>query len=219
MDNNLEKHKLFGIEPDPAKTIPIIVGCVALVFVIVIIVAIRAFIESNQPRIDLLYTPESAVVTLDGKIVESGEIVLPAGAHEIKAEKFGFESEEVTVEAEWGEATPVYIVMSPNTDESSDWYIKNEEDGRIVEGITGYRNESESDEMMQQYPILNKLPIYEDDFYIYHQACDEPICILIDTNEDYYDEAIKYFREELDDDIGKYRFVFYDYSNPFLGEG
>ena len=74
--------------------------------------------------------------------------------------------------------------------------------------------------MKKRYPILKKLPIYEEDFYIYQQGCDEPtLCILIDTNEDYYNAAINYFRKNLDSDVGKYRFIFYDYSNPFLGEG
>ena len=222
MEDNLEKHSLFGVKPEPTRTTPIIVGCVLLLFVVIIIIAIKAFIESNQPRIDLLYTPESAIVTLDGKVVESGEIVLPAGEHEIKAEKFGFESEELKVEVGWGEATPVHIVMAPNIEETEDWYIsdKNTEDGRTVEGITGYQYEEEADDMALLYPILKKLPVYEEDFYIYQQACDEPtLCILVDTNEDYYEAAIKYFREKLDSDIGEYRFIFYDYSNPFLGEG
>ena len=220
MDDNLEKNSIFGVKPDSARVVPIVVGCIVLLFAVIAVVVIKIVIESNQPRIDLLYTPESALVTLDGEIVESGEKVVSAGKHEIKAEKYGFEPESFTVEVGWGEATPVQIIMTPNKDETSDWYFENEKDGRIIEGISGHQYEAESDDMLLMYPILEKLPIYKDDFNIYQQGCDEPtLCILIDTNEDYYDDAIEYFRAELDDDLGEYRFIFYDYSNPFLGEG
>ena len=221
MEDDLEKNTFWGIRPDPAKTVPIVVGCGVLIFLVIIVVAIKTYIEANQPRIDLLYTPESAMVSLDGEAVaKSGEITLPAGKHEIRAEKYGFEPVEMTIEVGWGEATPVHIVMTPNTEEAKDWYTINENDGRIAEGVMGYRYNAGSDEMIRRYPILAKLPIYEEDFYIYQQGCEEfKVCILIDTNEDYFDDAIEYFRKELDDDLGKYRFIFYDYSNPFMGEG
>lgn len=220
MESNLEKNTFLGIQPDPTRTAPIVVGCVIMMFVIIVIVVIKTFIEANQPRIDLLYTPESAVVSLDGKMVESGEITLSAGKHEIKAEKYGFEPVEMMIEVGWGEVTPVHVAMRPNMEEAGNWYTFNTNDGRIAEGINGYGYNAQSDEMVRRYPILAKLPIYEEDFYIYQQGCDElTACILIDTNEDYFDDAIEFFREKLDDDLGKYRFIFYDYSNPFVGEG
>ena len=216
MEDGSEENMLFGIKPDSARTVPIIVGCVILVFVIVIILAVKSFIESNQPRISLLYTPKTAVVTVDGEIIGPGEKVLSAGTHEIKAEKYGFETETVTVDVEWGEAIPVQIVMTPNKDETNYWYATNAEDGRILERIMGYQYDGGSGDMTRRYPILKKLPLFEEDFYIYQQGCDEPtLCILIDTNEDYFDDAIEYFREKLDDDIGKYRFFFYDSSFYF----
>ena len=220
MEDDLAKNTFWGIRPDSARTAPIVVGGVILLFVAIIVISVKTFIEANRPRIDLLYAPESAVVLLDGKMVKSGEIVLSAGKHVIRAEKYGFEPEEMDIEVEWGEATPVHFVMTANMEEAKNWYETHTNDGRIADGIIGYRYDSESDEMMRRYPILAKLPIYEEDYYIYQQGCDEPtVCILIDTNEDYFNDAIKYFREELDDDVGNYRFVFYDYSNPFLGEG
>ena len=219
MEKDFEKYSVFGIEPKPVRTLPIIVGSIVLLFIIVIVLSTKVFIENNQPRIDLLYVPSSAVVTLDGEMVGSGETVLSAGEHEIRIEKYGFDPENLTVKTNWGEVTPVHIVMTPNTDETKNWYAENEDDGRIAEGISGYIYDGEANRMIAEYPVLTKLPVFKEDFYIYQQACDEPICILVDTNEDYFEDAIRYFHEKLDDDIGKYRFVFYDYSNPFLGEG
>ena len=224
MEETQEKQKIFGvipvIRPDSKRTLPIIVGSVVIVLVIVIIISIKAFLENMQPRISLLYTPISAVVTVDGRLARSGEIALSAGTHEVKAEKYGFETETRMVEVEPGGATPVYIVMTPVMEETENWHTTHEEDGRIVEGISGYQYDAESESIMSQNPIVNKLPVVTNTFGIYQQGCDEStLCIYIDTYEGYYNTAIEYFRNNLDSDLGKYSFVFRNYSNPFLGEG
>lgn len=218
-----ENGKLFNvipiIQPDPARTMPIIVGIVVIIFVTVIALFIKSVVESSQPKINLVYAPTTALVTIDGKITQAGEIVLSPGAHEIKAEKFGFDSETVTVEAEPGKTKPVSIVLTPNREETGNWYNEHEEDGRVVDGAIGYEYDADSKEMLKDYPIIGQLPIINESFKIYQQGCDEPICVLIDADKSQYNAAIEYFREKLDSDIGKYRFVYTNYSNPFLGEG
>ena len=224
MDSSQDNKKLFGfipvVQPDSTRVVPIVAGCVALLFVVVIVIAVKTFIENRQPRIDLLYTPESAVVTLDGKLVEQGEIALSAGTHEIVVEKYGFETQVITVEAESGDTIPVHVILTPEIDDTSDWYKTHKDDGGIADGIVGYQYEAMTQEMMSQYPILNDLPVKKHGFGLYQQACEEDtLCIFVDGYKSFFDDAIDCFRDELDDDIGRYRFVFEDYYNPFLGEG
>lgn len=224
MEEYQDNKKLFGvipiIRPDSARIFPIVVGCIAVVFIVMIIIGIKIFIEQQQSRVDLLYTPTSAVVMLDGELVESGEIVVSPGTHEITAEKYGFEPQTITVEAEAGRTVSAHIVLVPNTDDASDWYYTHENDGKIVEGVVGYQSENEREEMMNRYPVLKKLPINKKEFKIYQQICDEEkMCILVDAYKENYGVAIDYFRDELDGDVGRYHFVFRNYFNPFLGEG
>ena len=182
--DGVQDKKLFGIipimNPNPTRTVPIVVSCVVICFVIAIVAFVKFFIESNRPRIDLLYTPLSAVATVDGKVVKSGEILLSAGTHEVKVEKYGFESETRMVEVGNGGATSVHIILEPNMEETKDWYSTHEDDGRVIEGVVGHQYEDESQYMLDQYPILTKLPIKTKSFEIYQQGCDEvTVCILV----------------------------------------
>ena len=223
MDNMHEKKKMFGFilegNPDSTKMWPMAVVGAVIMIIVVLVVFIKFFIENNQPRINLLYAPLSAVATMDGKAVDIGEIVL-SGKHEITVEKYGFESQTVEIEPGWGDATPVYIVLTPNMEETEDWYTTHEEDGRILEGINGYSYDAKVNDMIKQYPIIEQLPVIKQDYSFYQQACDEPtLCILVVAEEGYFGDAIDYFKKKLDSDVGKYRFIFSDYSNSFMGEG
>ena len=197
-----------------------IVALMLLVAGVFIYSIVYVIIAKNTSVLDIHCTPLSATVTIDGEVAMLGENSVSPGSHEIKAEKYGFESETVTVNVVGGEKLPVYFAMRSNAEFTKDWYIYNPEDAKMLEGIAGYELDSESEKIQKNYPNLSKLPVKQKDFSIYQQACTiSDVCIAVYAESYHREEALEYFKKKIDSDVGKYYFYFMSYYNPFLGEG
>lgn len=194
---------------------------VVVAFIGIIAFLISTTINTMTASVELHYTPTSTTITIDGKpYTGDGSITVTPGNHEIIAEKYGFETQTISVDAPSGQTTPVYIILEPNTDFTTDWYTTHPDDAILAEGITGYRLEYNNKILSQKYPNLSKLPIRAANFQIYQTACTvSEVCIMIDASSAHRDEALKYFRQKIDKDSGRYYITFKDYYNPFNGEG
>lgn len=203
------------------KGVKYAVGALALLIVGVFVYSIIfIIIAKNTATLDVYYTPLSATVTIDGKVVTQRENSVSPGQHEVRAEKYGFEPKTMTVNVAGGETSPVYIILQPNTEFTADWYAKHPDDSTMAEGITGYESDYESEKYYEKYPALSKLPIKQKDYSIYRQVCDiHEACIAVYAESNYREEALDYFREKVDSDVGQYYFIFMSYHNPFMGEG
>ncbi len=212
-DNNMQTRK-----PNYLALSAMLAGIPILIF---IIFGIKNLFSGSTTTIKLLFTPASAIATIDGKEYASGNIVLAPGVHEITVKKYGFQEQTKTLETKAGQTTSAYFILMPTEDFTMDWYKFHENDGRLSEGITSYAAEEENEKILKNFPVVKKLPVKNDNFNIYRQySCDnDTICIFIQAKPDKRNEAISYFKKNLDADVGKYSFIFEDYVNPFGEEG
>ena len=181
---------------------------------------IYASINRHFATVDLLFTPASSTVKIDGKTYAAGKFKLSPGSHQITIEKYGFTSIEETLELSSNQTTLAYYILTPNADFTQTWYKTNPDDARLAEGITSYLFDASSNNTLKKYPALSKLPVQQTNFSIYQSSCnDAEICIFIDAEPAHYESALTYFKSKIDSDIGRYHFIFKNYSNPFKGEG
>lgn len=191
-----------------------------LILVGIIYVVVHAIVTMTKSAVDIYFTPLSATVTIDGNEVAQNENRVSPGQHEVRVEKFGFETETFVVDVQVGETVPVYVVLQPNIDFTMDWYLIHPEDSKMAEGITGYELEYRAKKHKEEYPNLSKLPVKQTNYSIYQQECEAyKVCIRIIADINYRDDAINYFKDKIDSDVGKYYFIITDYYNPFRGEG
>ena len=212
--------RISSIKPKSTRIIPITIGASAILFLIIVILAIKFTIEAHLSTVDLLYTPSSAVATIDGKEYPSGEIQLPPGRHEVIVEKYGFETESTTIETYPGQTTPAYFVLDSNQPFTADWYSNNYDDALTAQGISSREYDDQRVDILDEYPAFKKLPVKQNGFSIYQATCNgTQICVTIDASNAFRNEAIEYFRKNIDSDLGRYYFTFKNYTNPFMGEG
>lgn len=199
----------------PILIVVVIVGAIGFLAFLV-----YTTINAVTATIDLKYTPVSAVATIDGEVYQAGEITVSPGFHEIKVNKYGFEEQAIAIDVPAGQTTNAYFILESNSDFTANWYATHSEDAIIAEGILGYNTDEDADDVFKKYPALSKLPVKTNYYSFFQTACDNyEVCILIQTDSAHRNEAIAYFRQEIDQDLGRYYFIFSDYHNPFMGEG
>lgn len=191
----------------------------SLFFVTIFVLVTTSIAKLRYSTIELTYTPASAVVTIDGKQVSAGEVRISPGDHVILIEKYGFEPDGKTLTTYPGSSHVINLSLSSNNPATSNWYTYHPNDQKIGEGIGSYEFDHFSEELQKNYPFVKNLPVETANFSIYRSSCEGEVCFYIDADPKYRDEAIEYFKKNLNSDVGKFKFRFKNYSNPFLGEG
>lgn len=192
-----------------------------LIFIGFIIYLIYLLFDQRLAKVDLFYTPTSASVTIDGVPYASfGTYKLSPGPHEFVIEKYGFETISTTLDLVSG-YNPAHFILQPNLDITQNWYKEHPDDQLIIEGLSSRNSNAKSDELLQKYPALTKLPQIKGRFSLHQASCyGSKTCVLVVSfSPAYHNKAIEYFRENVDSDLGRYYFSFKDYVNPFQGEG
>ena len=191
------------------------------VFVLLVIIGIVMAIVTNIPptRIILNYSPESATVTINGTLEDRRVLDLEPGKYIIEVSKYGFETYEAEVDLERFETETLFAVLEPSTVLTQNWYNKSPADSSVLDGRMSHEYDSNVRQMIEEFPIVEKLPVKSSEFEIYYGDCGEGNCeIVIKSDLGRYDKAIQYFYRSLDSDIGKYTFTFINYGNQFQGE-
>ena len=190
-----------------------------LMALMVILIAVLGIRNIPPTRIVLNYAPESAVVKVNGKEVDNDVLDLGPGEYKIEVEKFGFESYSSTVTLDRFETETVYAILKPAMVLTENWYDKSSEDSATLDGEMSNAYDAMAKQMVEEFPVTKKLPVKSSDFNIYYGECGEGSCeIIIESESMKYNEAVQYFYRSLDNDLGKYRFVFINYGNQFQGE-
>ena len=200
---------------------PLIIGLLffGIAFVLVLFgVIIASFASSRSGTLVLNYSPASAVATINGKEYSAGEYSLPVGTYEVSVSKLGFETETETIIVSGNSKTPALFILNPNSEFTKNWYTTNKSDAMLADGIVGQMDEFSSAQTLAENPIIKKLPIKYTDFQIYSSSCDNSFCINIYAAPENREKALEYFIDNLDKNIGKYKIIFMDYTNPFTGD-
>lgn len=190
----------------------ITIACIVLLLSIIIIIVHSSI---NSAKINLIFTPTSAIATIDNHKVKSGIISVTPGNHTIEVKKDGFKSITQDISIKSGETINAFYILDSNSDNTKDWYDEHPEDSAISEQILSQENDSLANASVDNYPIIKKLPYETMNYRIDYGACDNNnICIII-TAPTAALNAVVFSLKELTSDIGRYSYIINDYTNPF----
>lgn len=191
------------------------------IFGLLVIVGIVMAIVVNTPptRIILNYAPESATVTVNGVAEDRQVLDLAPGKYDIEVTKYGFKTFSAEIELERFETETVFAILEPDTVLTENWYSKDLGDNAILDGKMSFEYDNYVQQMVKEFPVVEKLPFKSREFEIYYGVCGEGSCeIIIKSDLAEYDMAVRYFYRNLDSELGRYRFRFINYGNQFQGE-
>lgn len=198
-----------------------IIIIVALVFMVVF-VAIFLIFRKRSGALNLVMAPVSSEVMIDGKnYTGKTSISLEVGMHELLVEKFGFEPHTEEVQIKESEETTIYVALEPIITITQSWYDEHTDDAKIRTLVNEKNAEIELAEAAHNYPGIAKLPYDGGSFRLSYSRCVpvevyEEDCVLISAgNKMASAAAMKYFKNNIDSDIGKYYFVYSKSGNPF----
>lgn len=201
------------------QMVAMIVAGLATVLMVVATILVAVLPDGNLANVTFEVAPASATIKIDGKEYAYKHAVLTKGLHTIEVEKFGFETETEFVEIE-GDTT-VSVVLTPNMTFTTAWYLENPADAKLYEEVLAHREESEREELLAEYPELEKLPVSGAGFSIDLEPCTrgyewEAMCVKV-AAEDYYASkaALEYFRNNIDAEMGEYYFFYAGQPSAF----
>ena len=190
-----------------------------MIVVLLVVAAINAIINIPPTRIFLNYTPSSATVTVNDVEVYESVLDLPPGDYEIEVKKYGFETYKTRVTLDRFETKTVFAILDSAMPYTEGWYERNPNDGAVADGEASHGYDDAVTEMVREYPIVEKLPVKRPAFSIYYGVCGDGSCeIVIESEQMRYNDALQYFYNNLDMDLGKYHFTVINYGNQFQGE-
>lgn len=174
----------------------LIIGGV-LIFVAIVAASIFGIIWNKiySATISIMVTPTIAKVVIDGKEYDTiGEYKMKPGEYSVEVSADGFITKTEEFVAVENETTKVQLYLTP-TEENSDWYAEHPEDALIFGELKSNEAYEKLQELKEEYPILNQLPIE------------------IDYFTSGYANRIKYtISYELNDDNTNFIIVITDYS-------
>ena len=130
-----------------------------IILVLLFIVVIFLMIDLRRSAtLELLVTPVSAEVTIDGKNYEYGTYKFEPGDLKVTIKKEGFKEQERIVVLSENTVTKLYVYLMP-LDGSFDWYLTHEEDMMILNAIGDSTANENSRTYLERHPIIDVLPI------------------------------------------------------------
>lgn len=141
---------------------------VIVAIIIIIVVGLLMVFRSSDSEIktgfQFYVAPDDVLVRIDDgepiKIASYGfKLDWESGDYDLELSADGFESQTVQLSVIENELTPVYASLMPITDEA--WNIMSSDEMQLRgERVGGVNNEIGGVQLEEQYPFINKLPIY-----------------------------------------------------------
>ncbi len=145
------------------KKATIVGGVVTLIVIIAISVY---FIMDNLARtatVKIIVAPSIATVKIgEEEFASYGEFRIRPGEYAVEISAEGFLTKEIEIEAAEGETTEVKLYLE--AEEGNNYYSENAKDATILGDLKAAETQQKVDELKEEYPILEKLPI-KIDFY------------------------------------------------------
>lgn len=147
---------------EKAKQRLVMAGFLAVIFVILVLVAILfAIIEGRKSvSLDILVAPKDAVITLNGQKYKNGEYRVEPGEYEVSITHDELESYHEVREFTDGEEVKMYLYLTGENGDMS-WYLTHNEDDMIVTSIGDYYANKKSQEYAESDPIFAITPYYD----------------------------------------------------------
>lgn len=184
---------------------PILTIGLLILALITIGLVITAIYFQNNAQVEILYTPTSAKLTIDGKEYQNGTFNLPRGELQVTIEKDGFKTKSFTFNSNIN--SKLYTYLEQN-DGSYSWYTSHPEDSTILTTIGDFLADQTADIYNKENPIVSKLPIIYanyDENYNYTEFridggsfndCESDFCLKVtDTTGNNLEHAKELIRE------------------------
>lgn len=144
-----------------------IVAFVGLVVSVVVVWNVAIQISRRDLfAITIRVIPSDSVVTLDGDRVNNGVVYVSPGKHYLQAAREYFETDSTVVNVTSNSEDPVYLLPNPNTVEANEWLRQHPDEQQEREGIISQQVAQKQAEIANKYPIITKLPVYNDRYRI-----------------------------------------------------
>lgn len=181
----------------------------AILGVLVIIGISVYFIIRNiqmNATLDLLVTPLSAKIEINGRIYKNGEHKFDPGEINVEITKEGFKTQNYVINLPANETTKLYTYLVQN-DGSLNWYLDHQEDEAILMQIGGIEATEESEKYTEQNPVVAAIPIIVEEYKngIYYdfrvdggmfENCKKDFCLKIsDVGGNGYERALEEIRK------------------------
>lgn len=112
----------------------------------------------HDAKIDLLISPASSLIKIDGKEYKNGKHDISSGKHTIELSKDGFDFKKEEIEIKTGE-THIYYNYLQELNSSTEWYKTHEEDSLLLETIIPALSDKHLKSLQEKYPLIQHLPI------------------------------------------------------------
>ena len=156
--------------------------------------------------LDLLVTPLSAKIEINGRIYKNGEHKFDPGEINVEITKEGFKTQNYVINLPANETTKLYTYLVQN-DGSLNWYLDHQEDEAILMQIGGIEATEESEKYTEQNPVVAAIPIIVEEYKngIYYdfrvdggmfENCKKDFCLKIsDVGGNGYERALEEIRK------------------------
>ena len=198
----------------------IVVGGITTFLLVIIGISLGNIIWNNiySATLYLLVAPADSQILVNGELAVEGNKRVKPGEYEIEISREGFETEIKTVHLEAGGLEEVIVALASNDPSTADWYETHEDDAGVLDAAMSAQYFKDSNEMAEEYDIVEDLPVYKYGYILGYGNCEEDggpdFCVVIKAEFGYRDEAVKYL-QNTGKDMAKYYVEIEDYSSPF----
>ncbi len=166
MQNEFKKSSKYPINSqNKSKNSFLLAILLPAIFLLLVIVGLSIFItdQSRLATLDILVSPVSSEITINGQTYKNGSHKLEPGTYTAEIKKPDFITKTFTLTLVSGKTTNLHTYLN-QTDGSLSWYLSHNDDAILATQI----GDEEADQLMENaaksYPILNILPIIIDEY-------------------------------------------------------
>ena len=196
----------------------LIIGSIAALALIAWVIWNESYVK-KLPTIEIIVAPKSSSIKINDKKGRHGLNYLQPGEYTVDISKDGFETQTKVVNLEQDGKERINLFLIPNREDTMNWYSDNPDDAKLTENINSLIYIEETNRYREENPIIDILPVYEDNFTIKSistTSSNKPIISVEiytrertspQTEQSYRDEAMTYLKslKESDGiDISKY---------------
>ncbi|MCL1797365.1 MAG: PEGA domain-containing protein [Eggerthellaceae bacterium] len=157
------------------KIHPIAWAFIGFVIIVIILAIIFSAKANSAATIDVLVSPSTATVTINGKAYENGQHDIKAGDYhvEVTHEDFETHTEEITIVPGENYELNIRLAELKGDIEWYEWYADRPEEDALQTAIASKNYEKMVEEFVAKYPIVSILPYYctkyEDNYAVYYE--------------------------------------------------
>jgi hypothetical protein len=201
------------------RIILIIISFLGLVGVISLLWWAMTTLTTVRTGVEFIVVPDEIDVLYNNnefKVDYESVVKFDPGEYELTFSKTDFTNQTKSVEVVENEITSVYILLEPQTNEAAE-LLSQSVMGSRIERIAGQMVTEGGEQLEEDYPFINDLPIIDRFFSI--KTCSSEnsiiaICVYLSPNNSFQRERATEAAIEANIDIDRFKLNFIEDNNP-----